>query len=29
MENRVHHQYSDLLDLVLKSKYLRNPEDIA
>jgi hypothetical protein len=25
---RVHHQYSDRLDLVLTSKYLRNPEDI-
>ena len=29
MENKVHHQYSDLLDLVVKSKYLRNPEAIA
>jgi len=28
-ENNVHHQYSDLLDLVLKSKYLLNPEEIA
>ena len=29
IENTVHHQYSDRLDLVLKSKYLRNPEEIA
>ena len=29
MENKVHHQYSDLLDLVLKSKYRRNPEETA
>lgn len=28
-ENKVHHQYSDRLDLVLKSKYLRNPEETA
>jgi len=28
-ENKVHHQYSDRLDLVLKSIYLRKPEDIA
>ena len=28
-ENNVHHQYSDLLDLVLKSKYLLNPEETA
>ena len=28
-ENKVHHQYSDLLDLVLKSKYRRNPEATA
>ena len=26
--NNCHHQNSDRLDLVLKSKYLRNPEDI-
>jgi hypothetical protein len=29
IENKVHHQYSDLLDLVLKSKYLRKPEATA
>jgi hypothetical protein len=28
-ENNVHHQYSDLLDLLLKSKYLLNPEETA
>ena len=28
IENKVHHQYSDLLDLVLKSRYLRKPEAI-
>lgn len=27
--NKVHHQYSDRLDLVLKSKYLLNPDAIA
>ena len=27
-ENTLHHQYSDRLDLVRKSKYLRNPDDI-
>jgi hypothetical protein len=27
--NKVHHQYSDRLDLVLKSKYLLNPDEIA
>ena len=26
--NKDHHQYSERLDLVRKSKYLRNPEDI-
>jgi len=29
MANKVHHQYSERLDLVRKSKYLRNPDDIA
>lgn len=28
IENNVHHQYSDRLDLVRKSTYLRNPEAI-
>jgi len=27
--NKVHHQYSGRLDLVLKSKYLLNPDAIA
>jgi len=27
--NKVHHQYSDRLDLVLKSIYLLNPDEIA
>ena len=29
MANKVHHQYSDRLDLVRKSKYLRNPDEMA
>jgi len=29
MENKVQYQYSDRLDLVLKSKYLLNPDEIA
>jgi|TARA_B100001123_G_C14950909_1_gene883656 hypothetical protein len=29
IRNNVQNQYSDRLDLVLKSKYLRNPEAIA
>ena len=29
MANKVHHQYSDRLDLVRKSKYLWKPDDIA
>ena len=29
MANKVHHQYSERLDLVRKSKYLRKPDEIA
>ena len=29
MENKVQYQYTDRLDLVLKSKYLLNPDEIA
>ena len=29
MVNKVHHQYSDRLDRVRKSKYLRNPDETA